>query len=103
MEIKVESGGKEYTINVSPYLIPYVQLLAMSIANVPITAEQAKKSSDGIKNAWEMLKRHITPTPPEDDINTFLDITMKLSREISEIIRKAVSNANFRSNSTANL
>ena len=102
MEIKIESGGKEYRVEVSPYLVPYIQLLAMSIASVPTTVEQAKKSSDGIKNAWEMLKRHITPTPP-DDIDTFLDIAAKLSREISEMIRKAVSNANFRSNSTANL
>ena len=102
MEIKIESGGKEYRAEVSPYLVPYIQLLAMSIASVPTTVEEAKKSSDGIKNAWEMLKRHITPTPP-DDVNVFLDITMKLSKEISEMIRKAVANANFRSNSTANL
>ena len=102
MEIKIESEGKEYTVEISPYLVPYVQLLAMSVVSVPITTEQAKKNSDGIKNAWEMLKRHITPTPP-DDVNVFLDITMKLSKEISEMIRKAVANANFRSNSTANL
>jgi len=101
MKIKVESHGKRYTVNVAPYLVPYIQLLAMSIASVPTSIEQAKQSSESIKNAWKVLREHISPKPP-DDADYFLDIIAKLSREVSNAIVKASKNANFPSSSTEN-
>jgi len=94
MQLKMKINDIEYTVTIQPYLLPYIKALAISFTSMPTTIEIARQTEKTIKEAWDEVKKHIFPTPP-DDYEVFAEIVMQLVRKTSEAIEQAVRRANF--------
>lgn len=96
--LKINVEGVEYRVTVLPWTIPYINLIGVKMGSVPSSEREAKEISEAIKTAWEVIKKHITPEPSQEHLETLL---FKLVREVAEEIRKAVRDANFTSENPA--